>query len=70
MSIPKNDNYQAYLLRFWRDDDTTPWRALLQDPVSGETYPFSSMTHLIEFLKQQTASDGSTTTGSYNMRKK
>jgi hypothetical protein len=54
--VPSNDShYCSYLLRFWRDDEFSPWRAMVTDPVTGERHGFSSMAQLYAFLEEQTA---------------
>jgi hypothetical protein len=54
MAIIPHGDYCSYLLRFWRDNETAPWRATLQDPVSGERYGFACMDDLYAFLNEQT----------------
>ena len=46
--------YLAYLLRLWRDDESTPWRASLENPHTGERKIFSSLKKLVEYLQEQT----------------
>lgn len=46
--------YMAYLLRLWRETHDGSWRALLQDPHSGERVGFATMDDLIAFLEQKT----------------
>ena len=48
----KRSRYHAYLLRFWRDDELTAWRASLEDPHTGETLGFATMQRLYEFLDE------------------
>ncbi len=51
-------NYFAYLLRLWREtgsDESTWWRASLQDPHSGERVGFANLEDLFGFLRQETA---------------
>lgn len=47
-------NYYSYLLRFWRDDAASPWRVMLQDPLTGQSHGFPSMAQLYTFLEGQT----------------
>ncbi|MFO7540649.1 MAG: hypothetical protein R6X32_21640 [Chloroflexota bacterium] len=56
LSGPQN-NYQAYLLRLWRDDANTPWRASLQETHGSELVSFASVAQLIAFIEQQTSPD-------------
>ncbi|MFO7538195.1 MAG: hypothetical protein R6X32_09055 [Chloroflexota bacterium] len=55
--MDNRDDYQAYLLRLWRDDENAPWRATLQEAHAGQLVSFSSVAQLIAFIEQQTASD-------------
>jgi hypothetical protein len=52
--MSSEDNYQAYLLRLWRDDGQTPWRASLQEAQAGQLISFASVAQLVAFLEQQT----------------
>jgi poly(3-hydroxybutyrate) depolymerase len=56
MTTDKPKDYHAYLLRVWRDDEVSPWRATLQDPHTGHTYGFSTMQQLYHFLEAETES--------------
>jgi hypothetical protein len=49
------DNYYAYLLRIWREDQQSPWRASLQEAHAGQLLNFASLAQLIVFLEQRTA---------------
>ena len=53
MASDNPNNYQAYLLRLWRDDGNTPWRASLQDTRAGQLHTFASLSQLIAFIEQQ-----------------
>lgn len=55
MNNGRSDNYHAYLLRLWRDDDDAPWRASLQEAQAGHIHHFPTINHLIQFVNQQTA---------------
>lgn len=46
-------NYHAYLLRLWREDDATPWRASLENPHTGERIHFANDKQLYAFLHEQ-----------------
>lgn len=48
----KTTHYHAYLLRFWRDDELSAWRASLEDPHTGETLGFATMQRLYSFLDE------------------
>ena len=43
-------DYQAYLLRLWREGTQTPWRASLQSTNSEEMYHFATLEALFAFL--------------------
>jgi len=48
-------NYQAYLIRFWREDDHQPWRVALVFPQTGEKHHFASAEQAFAFLTDQLA---------------
>jgi hypothetical protein len=51
--MPENPaSYHAYLLRFWRDESSA-WRASLEDPFNGERRGFASLQQLYTFLEEQ-----------------
>jgi hypothetical protein len=52
--MEKKADYQAYLLRVWREDDLSSWRALLVDPHTGQSMGFSTMKLLYEYLEEST----------------
>lgn len=47
-------NDQGVLVRMWRDDDDSPWRASAPRPGSEDVLRFASLEHLFVFLQQQT----------------
>ena len=47
-------NYQAFLLRIWREHDAAPWRASLDNPQLGKRKNFASLADLMAFLHQST----------------
>lgn len=49
-----SSDYLAYLLRLWREDNTTDWRATLQNPHTGERRSFADLPTLLAFLEEQT----------------
>jgi hypothetical protein len=53
--------YFAYMLRLWRDDEHSPWRATIEDPHTGHSAGFSSLEQLFEFIAGTT--DGATGAG-------
>lgn len=55
MNMKDSADYQAFLLRVWREDDLSGWRALLEDPHTGQSRGFSSMKKLYEFLEEKTS---------------
>jgi len=63
MEREKTPNYLAYLLRLWRENDSAPWRATLEDSRTGERIGFAGPKQLAAFLLQVTAPDGSNNTG-------
>ena len=54
MTKSNSGNYFAYMLRLWRDDEHSPWRVMLENPHTGQSLGFSSMTALYAFLDGQT----------------
>lgn len=47
-------NYQAYLLRLWRDGPNNHWRASLQRTKASEAQLFADVQSLLNFLHGQT----------------
>jgi hypothetical protein len=47
-------DYQAYLLRLWREGEGQAWRATLEDPHNGRRVSFASLAQLAAYLDQQT----------------
>ena len=47
-------NYQAYLLRLWRDGPHNRWRASLQSTKAGDIQLFADVQSLLNFLQSQT----------------
>jgi hypothetical protein len=45
------NDYHAYLLRLWREEESLPWRAELVSPQTGEKRHFASSGQLFEFLR-------------------
>lgn len=46
--------YKAYLLRLWRESHEAAWRALLENPNSGERAVFATLGELVAFLEEKT----------------
>jgi hypothetical protein len=55
--------YRAYLLRLWQtgDDQAIEWRALLEDPHTGERRGFADLNSLFTFLNEVVAQPTTTT---------
>ena len=47
--------YQSYLLRLWRapGGDTQPWRASLENPLTGERRGFADLEALVAYLHDE-----------------
>jgi hypothetical protein len=45
--------YQAYLLRLWRGDEGSPWRASLVPVGAEQQIHFSALEDLLGFLREQ-----------------
>ena len=50
MTSKQMNDYHAYLLRLWREEESLPWRAELVSPQTGEKRHFASQGQLLEFL--------------------
>lgn len=46
---------QSYLLRLWREDAQSPWRASLQNVVTNERFGFADLQSLFRFVQAQTS---------------
>jgi hypothetical protein len=48
----ETQRYRAYLLRLWQtgEDEAAVWRALLEDPRTGERHGFADLASLFAFL--------------------
>ena len=55
MSTKNKVDYQAFLIRVWREDDLSGWRVILEDPHTGQSIGFSSMKQLYEYLEEKTS---------------
>jgi hypothetical protein len=53
--LMEDPGYHAYLVRVWRDDETTPWRASIEDAHTGESRGFASLEALFAFMRSQAA---------------
>jgi hypothetical protein len=49
--------YFSYLLRLWRSDEATPWRASLEDARTHEQHAFPETDLLFAFLREQMQAD-------------
>lgn len=52
MRKDKSKDYQAFLLRLWRDHSEHSWRATLEDPHTGRQDAFKSLEGLFGFLRR------------------
>jgi hypothetical protein len=66
----QTDNYHSFLIRMWRTDATTAWRASLSDPNTGETFNFADMESLWAFLVRLTSATGEGNQDSTESRRK
>ncbi len=57
MRMKDTADYQAFLLRVWREDDLSGWRALIEDPHTGQSKGFPSMKQLYAYLEERTADE-------------
>jgi hypothetical protein len=49
----KSETYQAYLLRFWRQEEAKPWRVTVQCVGGEQHYHFASIDEAITFVLDQ-----------------
>ncbi len=47
----KKESYHAYLLRIWRDDEQSPWRAMLECTHTGNRHNFADLEKLVSFIQ-------------------
>ena len=50
MNGTKKD-YQAYLLRLWRDGEEEQWRILLEDVQTGKRESFAGIQSLMQYIQ-------------------
>lgn len=50
-------NYQAFLVRLWRDDQQQPWRAELVSPHTGEAIRFATAEQMLGYMQEQMVGD-------------
>jgi hypothetical protein len=46
--------YLAFLLRMWRENESTPWRATLENAHTNEQHVFADLIDLYTFLETVT----------------
>lgn len=56
-----HSDYHVYLLRLWRDDESTPWRIQVEEPHTGGMLAFPDLESLFAFLRRQTGREASHT---------
>ncbi|HSD85444.1 MAG TPA: hypothetical protein VLG46_16395 [Anaerolineae bacterium] len=49
MPVPQSRQF-SYVLRVWREDATTPWRASMQSAATGERTYFAALEEVCGFL--------------------
>jgi hypothetical protein len=49
---PSSENYQAYLLRLWRESPSEPWRASLENVTTHEQKRFADAARLLAYLAE------------------
>lgn len=54
MSSKTASKYLSYLVRLWREDSSSSWRASVQNPLTGERRSFPNLALLLRFLEEQT----------------
>ena len=53
LRLRSSDNYQSYMVRFWRTNATVPWRAAVVDPHHDAIRYFANREALYAFLDAQ-----------------
>ncbi len=66
MSMKNHVPYMAYVLRLWRNGDTTPWRAALECARTGERHAFATLADLVAFLEAETQEEAEMGNGESN----
>ena len=52
--MQRNGFYRfTFILRIWRDGNTTPWHYVLEDTTTGERHGFSDLNELTAYLMHQ-----------------
>ncbi|MAT96581.1 MAG: hypothetical protein CL608_05505 [Anaerolineaceae bacterium] len=57
---------QSYLLRLWREDAQSPWRASLQNVATNERIGFADLQSLFLFVQTQTEASSKSQKDSQN----
>lgn len=53
--MKKSLNYFSFLLRLWRESDSAPWRASLEDPHTGQRRNFARLQDLFQAIEEETS---------------
>jgi len=53
----KTETYQAYLLRFWRQDEARPWRVTVQQVGGEQHHHFATVGEAMTFVLDQLAGE-------------
>lgn len=53
MPVPRSRQF-TYILRVWREDADTPWRAAVQSAVTGDRIYFAALEDVCSFLRTLT----------------
>ena len=51
-------DYHALFLRLWRDDESSPWRVVLENAHTGEKVGFDSIKGIVDYLAGLSPQDG------------
>jgi len=50
-----NEPYRSFLLRLWLEPNEPPvWRAMLENPTTGERHGFTDLEAMFVFLRSET----------------
>ncbi|HSM55617.1 MAG TPA: hypothetical protein VK879_05615 [Candidatus Sulfomarinibacteraceae bacterium] len=53
MKLEHQDTYIAYLLRLWKEEGQSEWRASLENPRNGQKHYFTSLEALFNYVVKE-----------------
>ncbi|MBI4790151.1 MAG: hypothetical protein HY782_24210 [Chloroflexi bacterium] len=61
--LDRNDNVHVFILKLWQEESDDPleapgvWRGRVQDALQGESYYFTSLPKMLEFIANMVDAD-------------